>query len=402
MFDYRPSFLTDITLSCLDLSYVADVELGLNALYSNAGEELEVQTFRSFAYTRSMTKEIGLFTTGENLDLVDLVHLNGLMSRSYPLETLGLSEALSNLIVYNRTNTENANGVSLYYPYGDRMMMKELASLYRTFGFADDYTGFMRQFVSVVLSDPLASWDLSETDIIQESATSFYVQLTPGQAENYASAYFFILRKEDSGDEFDAYYPVYFGSDVSLSGDGKLYANYYGKSQRLLDDDTGDIMTITLIERERTDKHLRYHIPASLGAVLSSHDIVYQHGVLQLQTDVYGGNATILSFIPDENARSPVVTQPAVDIYSFEWIEFPSYGKLPTYNPDGSLQRVDDWDRPGTMMGAEVVLDNETRDSIHFVLADLDLDIWDSKYYMIFEITDIQGNITTSNMIPVN
>ena len=402
MFDYRPSYLTDITLSCLDMSFVADVELGLNALYSNTGEELEVQTFRSFAYTRSMTKEIGLFTTGEHLDLVDLVHLNDLMSRSYPLETLGLSEALSNLIVYNRTNTENANGVSLYYPYADRRLMKDLASLYRTFGFADDYTGFMQLFVSIVLSDPLASWDLSETDIIQDSATSFYVQLTPEQAENYASARFLVLRKEESGGKMDAYYPAFFGSDVSLSDDGKLYANYYGKSQQLFDKDTGEVNSITLIERERTDKYIRYHIPAVLCASISSGDNVYLSGVLQLQTAVYGGNATILSFIPEENDRSPVVARPAVDIYSFERIEFRSYGRLPTYNPDGSMQPYDSWDRTGTMMGMEVILDNETRDSIQFSLADINLDSRGSEYYLIFEITDIQGNVTTSNLILVN
>jgi len=333
---------------------------------------------------------------------VDLVHLNELMSRSYPMETMGLSEALSNLIVYNRTNTENANGVSMYYPYGDRLQMKELASLYRTFGFADGYTGFMRQFVSVVLSAPLASWDFSETDIIQDGATSFYVQLTPEQVDNYASARFIVLRKEESGRSFDAFYPAFFGSDVSLSGDGKLYANYYGKSQRLLSEDTGNVMTITLLERERTDRYIRYHIPATLCASISNWDTVRLDGFLQLQTDVYGGNATILSFIPFEDEHSSVVARPAIDIYIFEWIEFPTFGRLPTYNPDGSMQPYDNWDSPGTIMGWQVMLDNETRDSLHFVLADLDLGVWDSKYYMLIEITDLQGNVTTSNLILVN
>jgi len=400
VFTLRPDLLTDTTLSCLDLVYVPDVERTLNALYAGMGDNLEISSFTNIARARSRTKEFGRSTTPFLYDLVDLQHLCDLALNDDRPEAQALSEALDNFIVYNRSNTDNANGVSLFYPYSNREYMEIMTFMYKFLGFADDYTEFIEKFVTLLQGDELTSWDLSRSVSMQESDTRFFVQLTPEQVQNYASATYYILMKEETfGEE---YMHVFSSADVELKDDGKLYANFAGKTHTLVCPESGFTSHCWMNQVERTDKYITYHVRVGL----EDWDLnrfpqqKFTAGWLQLRTDLDGTNLRVMSMIPEiRDVEGISIPLPPIDIYDYSKISFVLAYRLLTYGRDGNLRPFEEWDRPSYVTWREFKLVNESIETFRFVLDDIDRD---KDYYIIYSISDIQGNTYSSNMIPIS
>jgi hypothetical protein len=197
-----------------------------------------------------------------------------------------------------------------------------------------------------------------------------------------------------------------FGSgDVELEQSGKLSAKYEGKMQKVRDESTGETDLCTIIERERTDTHLRFAVPAIL---LSSEWIEQDsnrevtdsvtNGWVQVQTDLDGANATVLSMVPMQDDEIPVASKQLIDVYDFEIVQFPFFGRKPTRSSDGSLKPYFEWDTSSTMYATEIELDKGTQKSFSFVREDIDKK---DKCYLLFTITDVQGNKVSSELIPI-
>jgi len=405
-FAINPSNYTDITLSCLDLSYIPDVEGALNMLFAGMANELEISKFKEFARIRSGTKEFGRSTTPFLFDLVDLVHFIEVRQLQSLLDGLlillsNISTYVENLIVYNRSNTENANGVSIYYPFTNRDNMEDMSELYKTFGFSEGYTAFMENFIDLLQDDEISSsWDLSRSLALQESDTRIFIQLTPEQVENYASATFYILGRDDFF--ADGYSYLFSSTDIELTDDGKLYANYSGKMHLILDTITGDKYNFMMKQVEQTETHINYHV----GAVLRSWDInryprhEFTIGWLQLRTSIDGTDIQALSLILDLQADDSglMIPRPPVSIYDYSFISLGSYNKIPTYNAAGNLIAFEDWESGSRFAGMEAILVNEDIETFRFIVEDIDRD---DEYYIIFSIMDVQGNRYSSNIIPL-
>jgi len=399
VYEIRPDRLTDTTLSCLNLKYVSDIERGLNSLYSAMMDKLDIQSFKNIARTRSRTKEFGRSTTSDLLDLVDLYHLSQLKSKDYPAQAKALSDALENLIVYNKSNIENANGISLYYPYANKNMMDKLAVLYTSFGFADDYTGFIDQFIALLQGESMASWDLNRSFSAQESETLFFVQLTPEQVQNYAGAVFYVLEKDDPAEQSLSH--VFSSADIELKEDGRLYANFSGKAFYLVCPETGIRSHCWMNQAERTDNNITYHVRTGLEDWDMNRFPAtrYTYGWLQLRTDLDGTNLRVLSLIPEiRDVNDMFIPLPPVDIYDYSKISIMYGDRLPTYDNRGNLIPFEKWDRPSFVRWREFKLIDESVETFRFEIDDLDRN---GEYYIIFNISDIQGNVYSSNLIPI-
>ena len=291
-------------------------------------------------------------------------HLCGLMSKQYPSEAQSLSDALNQVIVYNKANIPNAGGVSLFFLYKEKELLSELAIFYSSFNFASDYTGYIQKFVGLLQEGSTADWNMSKSITKQEGETDFFVQLTSEQVDTYASASYHVLinvKTEDElygGDEeFNGYYIVFNSSDVKLEESGRLYANYGGKTQKLLEPETGETFVVIMREQEVTDSYVRYYVPVVLSKFEREPFSFEQAAVnIQLQTDRNGENVKMLSAIPISNDDNPFVAErKSIDIYEYTEAHFILGLREPTHNVDGSLKPFEQWESMGGLQGRYLI-----------------------------------------------
>ena len=118
-----------------------------------------------------------------------------------------------------------------------------------------------------------------------------------------------------------------------------------------------------------------------------------------MQTDLSGINGRILSFIPESiNMSVAIIPQPPISIYDFSTASVTCFGRLPTYNADGSLKPFRGWEAADLGFHMEFPIVSELITVFDFVLEDLDSD---GEYYILFNILDIQGNTFSSDLIPI-
>ena len=178
------------------------IENELNSLFTKAESSLGPSSFPSAANVRNAVKELGTANSSVYYELVDMTHLSRLMSKNYPAESRGLSDALNEFVVYHRASIPNVGGVSLFFPYKDKAVVNEMASLYRTFNFADDYTKYMQKCIALLQDDPEIDWNMSGAKTERGSESKYSIQLTPEQVETFARASFLVLMEyvDDAGD----------------------------------------------------------------------------------------------------------------------------------------------------------------------------------------------------------
>ena len=421
-FEKHPREYSDITLSCMDLRKIPDVTDKLGALYGKAQDSLDKSSFPSASRIRGKTKEFGVMGTDSSFELIDLKHLTTQMAKDFP-EADDLIKALDELVVYNKTNTKNANGVSIFYPYNMKVKMDKLDEFYKSIHFSDDYMGYIKKFAGLQNDSSTTNWDLSKSkaavagDVDDADGMTFSMQLTPEQVENYARSNYMILmkikdEKAEAKNEEPGYAVIYHCKDVKLDDSGKLQASFNGKVPKLRDTKTGNVGLCTIMEKERTDEYVRYHTPFIVRDIYGPIDeYKSDSGMLQLQSDVDGSNAEILSAVPfsDDNSNDfSIAPKQLIDIYDYELVWFVYSGRVPTRDSNGNMKPWVDWDKTGNFYMWELILDQENQDSFEFFMEDINkvTNAQDGKYesdefIVMFNVTDVQGNIYASEMIPV-
>lgn len=137
----QPDRAFDLTLSCLDLAKLPALENTINELFEDMEGMLEDGKYNALAQQRSDVKAFGLSNTDQSFDLIDLVDLAQIMSLIYPERCEALVAAIQDMIVMNRTNQEDASGISIYYPYRNKNhYSKQWQKAYANLGFAAKYT----------------------------------------------------------------------------------------------------------------------------------------------------------------------------------------------------------------------------------------------------------------------
>ena len=94
------------------------------------------------------------------------------------------------MVVYNRSNVDNANGVSIYYPYSNKIYASSFINIYNSFDFATNYTSYINQFADILLGDRLKNLDISNSMpmVSSDDNYDFVLELTDDEANNYVEA----------------------------------------------------------------------------------------------------------------------------------------------------------------------------------------------------------------------
>lgn len=167
----EPGSAPKITLSVVDLSLIPNVITSLEALTNAAGADLQnsgQSAWTTIAEGRSKAEDYGSDKAGGGMtDMVDLKHIAGNLSTTYPTETSNLIAAVNSAVVYkiNGTARPNANGLSIFLPYKNinNPNLTSMVQAYDNIDFSTAYKNFIGQYTNLGDQDDTAPTFTSES-----------------------------------------------------------------------------------------------------------------------------------------------------------------------------------------------------------------------------------------------
>ncbi|MBQ8823729.1 MAG: hypothetical protein IJZ64_00685, partial [Ruminococcus sp.] len=301
IFELSPKYYSDLTLSCVDLNKYQTAEDELDTFFSQMDSSLDSSTFPSTVRNRDNAKDFGTYSSDFNYSLVDTSNLLQLLSEDSSVSADSAISAIDDMIVYMRTNVENAGGISICYPYQtDEDYAEYCISLQEYLDFAPGYTSFLKTFNSIKDGDTILepenldiadaetnvepiSADNSESDsseldssepessentesseesssisdnstVTPSGGSDISLALTPEQQQNFGTASFYILCKTSSSDMDlemerldEAYTFIHGGKNVKMDENGVLHAYYSDNVVYLKDAETGELSPTPMV-----------------------------------------------------------------------------------------------------------------------------------------------------------
>lgn len=394
-FDKLSTYGGDLTLSCLNLTKINAVAQAMSNLFSQVDTDIAAGAFANVSRCRYNSKSFAKSSSGE-YDLVDLRHLTTLLSAYYPNEAQALITALDQFVVYNRANTNNANGVSVYHPYDDRTYLSDCLEIYDTFDFSDSYTKYITNFAEMLTGGSIGDWDSYRdapvTVAPQGNDYTISMNLSQDQLANYAgSAYFILYQTEMFGKT--QYVPVFTGHDATLSSSGQLTASYQNKTiyANTIKQGGQNAMPIIMTQIWDGSGEEKYEAPATFWYMesLETLDIVVVDCIIKM----IDGEPQLVSAIPFNPDAPDVPGKQELDYHDYTFIWFTTMARILTRDENGDILPFYEWEL-GDQLGTEVAVENGLKLEI--------CDIQDPENYSaMFIVWDTQGNTYNSQLIPL-
>lgn len=419
----NPRFYADLTLSCIDLNRYQAAEDALNAFFKKMESLLNADSFPTMVRNRNNVRDFGSYSSDYNYSLVDARQLLVQFSGESNASAEDAISTIAGMIVYTRSNVEEAGGISICYPYKTE---DDYTDYYiewqQEAGFAPDYVSFLKSFYAIENGEQLVSeWNVSSaiTDVETvdaaeaEAQTQEYISsssvvsdislaLTEEQQQNFGSASYMIICNLE-GEDFisidkderagEMYLYIHSSDDVQMDENGMLHA-YYSNSVIYMEDHEGvsDIPMI-LIEGDSTERERRYLAYVILGKGYETQTVKLQIVV----NDAYP-NGLIRSAVPLSDEKEGLDFQnpskQLLDLDDFEYMDVIMRARYVTRDKNGQLLPYFDWEESDWFMGFEADL----REYYSLVVQPLQRP---QNYYCIFYVTDAQGNVSVSDMIPL-
>lgn len=142
------------TLSVVDLAELkATVPLQLTGFAKSTNELIKNREYKKVSDARYNTRE---FAQSLKIDQVDLIHLSRNMGTK---EGDALAHALEDAVKYNRTASyiNNANGLSIYFPYKKAGNVKNAIAAYKLIGMDEEYGRCIQEFAGLEASGQIAA-----------------------------------------------------------------------------------------------------------------------------------------------------------------------------------------------------------------------------------------------------
>lgn len=394
----------DLSLAMTDLDKINSITEPASMLFANVSDELNRDTFSK--YSRTMTRDKVYGYNGRNnqsYDLVDLQDLTGSLSEIYPDYVKNVHDALSEVIVYNRSNIDNTNGLSTYFLNFNKTNAENLLQEYKDVTYSDEYYNFLTKYKNFVTGEKMVTKsvydDLSTTK--EESLIS--VEIPDKLRDNYQSGEIIIFRKIDE----NKFIPIYRGSNVALNENilSSTSTNLQFVVEMTENDEKTSYGWITMAEKERTNNYTDYVTFGTLyynNDSASGFDIKNYEMYLRLPA---GEKEAIVRDIkvaadPNNNLSSRI----SFDKSKIKIINFLA-GSYKLFDENG-IQN-DNFESWGEMFGSEINLENGGTYKIRLENLDFDFgDMYDGKipasdYYAEFVVHDTQGNSHRLNLIHI-
>ena len=142
------------TLSLIDLAELkGTVPKSFVEFSKSTSTLIDKDEYKTISDARADTKE---FSPSSKLHQIDLIHFTEKINNS---EAKSFAEALRGCIKYNRTSTNisNANGVSIFFPYGTTSKLNTALSTYDRIGIDEEYSNCIKSFSSLTAGGQITS-----------------------------------------------------------------------------------------------------------------------------------------------------------------------------------------------------------------------------------------------------
>lgn len=380
-------YVKGTTLSLLKLNKVENVEKSLNKLFESIDKNLVIE-FSKISRSRSSSKSFGRITDEYyDYDLVDLRDLINNLPEEYNDEKDKVYASLEDLIIYQKTDMNNTNGVSIYFPYENKIDIVSNLKIYKDLNFAYSYYDFISSFSSRLTGKKESNWDITKSKISALEDGKISLTLPSDVASNYSSADYIIFEKNSDG----FFTPIFKGNDVALEGN-VLSTTVANKSIVVTSKDGGSIY-LTAIEALNGKDYVKYNIPITLSKMnVDTFEFDIIGAYIEFIVDEEHKEGYVASIYPMDTNENQTYSKIDINVKDWDVINFLSY-KYKILDKNGKY--TSNW------VDSEEVLNMEllTKDEYKIEFKDLDISY---DYYCIFRVKDNKGNIYSSNIVEIN
>lgn len=394
-YEEQQQYTPDYTLSCLDLSKTDVVVESLEQFVNTAAVELQDGGYSKIARMRDRTKTFGKVSQDSFYDTVDLYDLADKMMHLYPEEAEQVQSAVQEMVVCQRSNVRDAHGVAVYFPYSNKEYAQMFMAAYSEIGFSETYTSFLTSFSDTLSGAQLAQWDIAEAEPVESEETvgEYYVQLSGEQTANFGHAKYSVW--EQDGEDDETYICWMDSSDVNLSDDGVLSADFDGK-QFFLSDASGELHVCCATELERNEEYAKYAIPIIIERQTEETDGIphfdYRNAYIHVKVDEEHPDGIIIGVYESMNTDSSLFPdKQVIELQEGDSIMPFIFARNIVFREDGSVAPFEEWEvSSGTIE--------------YFLLeGELTVTMQDTepgtKYCFLFNVHDTQGNLYMTNPI---
>ncbi len=392
----------DTTLSCIDLSHIADLEQAINKLFDKANSDID-SNYNLLVSKRVNTRAFGRASTGSEYDLIDIKDMAEQLKDLYPNEAEAVCLALEKAVFKNGTNTDKSCGLSIYYPFYNKYHYEvSWKDTYGKLNVFDSYKIYLDNYQSIWLSESdtdsyvsenkpyLVESDPSHENKNDVAGRKYCLNLTKEQNETFAKARYYILNRISG----DIYFPVFACNDVSNNG-GVLSASFEGKAIYIKNKYNNYYLPIA-VGYDTIGDVARYSINAwGKNSDNTTEDTLEFQIALDNKTD----KVSLTSLTLDEANKSEAYLGSGRsedrEITDWDSIQF-LYGNFSylTRNDNGTIAPLSSWTGIFAVDSYEI----DPKDGIEFTYSSLD----DGDYYIIFEITDTKNNKYCSEPLAID
>lgn len=389
---YKPEYL----LSCVDLTMTDDLMKAFEDMIEDAMTEIDEGNYSDLARARSKTKGFGQINGEKFYDSIDLYDFADNFSAMYPDSTKKVKDCIDEMVVYSKTNINDAHGVAFYFPHDNKTFLEMWYLEYQLIDISDLYEDFIKEYAYILTGDTLTDWDID--DLIPAEVTDpalaqqgdfdgqYFIQLNAAQVKNYDTSKVMVWEKYP--DIHDQYIMLVSNYSTELLDDGRLVCNFddrifYFKNA------AGDEQKCTMYEVERNDDYIIYRgmvfvYPGDSSPMFSAN--VY------VKVDDAHPNGEIINITKSENLTEDNLFA-QTEVYEFQpgdRIESFIFTRSVKFNADGSVAPFDKWESNMMIFGDAITFDGE------FNVEYKEEGKEENSYFCLFMVQDIQGNSYTS------
>jgi len=387
---YRDIKVNGITISVMDLSKVKNVETEMNNLFKSLNGNLG-SDFYTISRTRSNTKDFGRSASG-SYDLIDLYDFADKLPDKYSSEKTRLKNAISSLIVYEKSDIKGANGVSTYFPYSNRKKISKSISVYNTFGFANNYLAFVSNFASKLTGEKIDTYNFKDVQPVAKNDGLIEVEVPQQVIDSYSKVTYRIFEKTKDGN----YVPRYQGTDYEI--DGNKISTTITKKGITATDKEGNSIYLMAFEAERgktsedgKTTYIKYLIPGTIEEITDEGikiRTVFVHFVVS-DENPNGKIEGVTETEPDVDLASKTI----IDIDKVSKVLFLGTAEYKIFDKKGNY--LSNWESVTT---SKMEMIEESLEDVKIEFGDLNPN---KDYYCIFEIQDSQGNSYSTKLVKV-
>ena len=376
------------TYSLIDLKEVNKLSVYMNDFFNDINVE---SNFNNISRVRA-----NLLQYAEEVPAYDMVDLYNLV---YNLKSLSPNKAnrvlnqFERTVIYNYATDSNSRGISIYFPYnGEKVYKDRFIKVYDELNGFDSYKNFIANFYKIQSSNYKAYSYTSNTVNTNESKnvdtySDFELELTDEQVTTFAKAKYIVYR--DNKDGF--YKPIYVGREAKLDGN-ILKASIKDRQLQVIDKNK-DKYNLTAIEKENTDKYIKYETNVILQSFKDMSNYKMDRAIMTIYYDKNTKKSNISNIVYDKN--NDLVNSTALDLNSYESVAFSVSSGWDILDDDGNY--VGPIVENGKVKGDGIVTGFEAKvGEFNFEISKFD-DEYD--YFCVFVITDTHNNVSYSKLI---